>query len=124
MPCTEQDFQKFPLDFVRDAHAIMWNNGSLYPIEGKFVDESVCAVVPKGSTWVSFRPCLPAPAQNHLRSLSQAAKPRLFCAQARNPIPRIHTDNIGMAFVGKCLGQRGTQAYPYQGLPGAEPYHS
>ena len=27
------------------------NNGSLYPIKGKFVDDSVCAVVPKGSTW-------------------------------------------------------------------------
>jgi hypothetical protein len=57
----EQDFQKIPLDFVRGAHAVMWNNGTLYPIKGKFVDDSVCSVVPKGSTW------------------------------ARNPIPRIHT---------------------------------
>jgi len=55
----------------------MWNNGSLYPIAGKFVDDSVCAVVPKGSTW------------------------------ARNPIPRIHTDNIGMAFVGACQAKFG-----------------
>eukprot|EP00035_Acanthoeca_spectabilis_P030799 m.11026 g.11026 ORF g.11026 m.11026 type:complete len:435 (+) comp4384_c0_seq1:56-1360(+) len=77
MPCTEEDFQKIPLDFVRDSHAIMWNNGSLYPIKGKFVDDSVCPVVPKGSTW------------------------------ARNPIPRIHTDNIGMAFVGDCLTTHG-----------------
>lgn len=80
MPCTEADFQTMPLDFVRDAHAIMWNNGSLFPIAGKFVDDSVCNVVPKGSTW------------------------------ARNPIPRIHTDNVGMAFVGKCdqrCGQKG-----------------
>lgn len=77
MPCTEEDYQRMPLDFVRDAHAIMWNNGTLYPINGMFVDESVCTVIPKGSTW------------------------------ARNPIPRIHTDNIGMAFVGKCLQQRG-----------------
>ena len=23
MPCTEEDFQKMPLDFVRDAHAIV-----------------------------------------------------------------------------------------------------
>ncbi len=53
------------MDFVRDSHAIMWNNGTLYPIKGKFVDDSVCDVVPKGSTW------------------------------ARNPIPRIHTDNLG-----------------------------
>ena len=79
MPCTEQDFQKLPLDFVRDGQAIMWNNGTLYPIKGKFVDDSVCPVVPKGSTW------------------------------ARNPIPRIHTDNVGMAFVGKCLPQRPTK---------------
>ena len=64
---SEQDFQQLPLDFVRSSHAIMWNNGTLYPIKGKFVDGSVCAVVPKGSTW------------------------------ARNPIPRIHTDNVGMA---------------------------
>eukprot|EP00656_Telonema_subtile_P045546 TRINITY_DN517_c0_g1_i2.p1 TRINITY_DN517_c0_g1~~TRINITY_DN517_c0_g1_i2.p1 ORF type:complete len:424 (-),score=67.35 TRINITY_DN517_c0_g1_i2:222-1493(-) len=71
MPCSEADFQEMPLDFVRDAQAIMWNNGTLYPIKGMFVDGSV--VVPKGSTW------------------------------ARNPVPRIHTDNVGMAYVGKCL---------------------
>ena len=46
------------------------------------MDDSVCPVVPKGSTW------------------------------ARNPIPRIHTDNIGMAFVGKCLDQRPNPAGP------------
>ena len=46
--------------------------GTLYPIKGKFVDSSVAAVKPLDSTW------------------------------ARNPIPRIHTDNVGMAFVGKC----------------------
>jgi len=87
MPCTEQDFQKMPLDFVRDAgaHAIMWNNGSLYPIKGKFVDDAVCTVVPKGSTW------------------------------ARNPIPRIHTDNTGMAFVGKCTPQSGPNACRQKG---------
>ena len=81
-PCSEADFQKLPLDFVRGAQAIMWNNGTLRPIEGKFVDEAVCPVVPRGSTW------------------------------ARNPIPRIHTDNIGMAFVGKCLDQRPNPAGP------------
>ena len=75
MPCTEQDFQMMPLDFVRGSQAIMWNNGTLYPIPkaAKYVDDSVCPVVPKGSTW------------------------------ARNPVPRIHTDNVGMAFVGKCV---------------------
>jgi len=77
MPCTEEQFQEMPLQFVRDEQAIMWNNGTLYPIKGMFVDDSVCPVVPKGSTW------------------------------ARNPVPRIHTDNIGMAFVGGCWGQNG-----------------
>jgi len=77
MPCTEEDFQEMPLDFVRDAHAIMWNNGTLHPLKGMFVDDSVCPVVPKGSTW------------------------------ARNPIPRIHDDNIGMAFIGGCWGPTG-----------------
>ena len=60
----------------------MWNNGSLRPIEGKFVDGAVCPVVPRGSTW------------------------------ARNPIPRIHTDNLGMGFVGQCLDQRPNPAGP------------
>ena len=44
--------------------------------------EQVCPVVPRGSTW------------------------------ARNPIPRIHTDNIGMGFVGRCLDQRPNPAGP------------
>ena len=74
-PCTEQDFQQMPLDFVRGSQAMMWNNGTLYPIPhaAKYVDDSVCPVVPKGSTW------------------------------ARSPVPRIHTDTVGMAFVGKCV---------------------
>lgn len=69
---SEDCFQQTPLDFVRDKQAVMWNNGTLRPIRGMFVDDSVCPVVPRGSTW------------------------------ARNPIPRIHTDNVGMAWVGKC----------------------
>jgi len=82
MPCSEQDFQQLPLDFVRSSHAIMWNNGTLRPIEGKFVDDSVCPVVPTGSTW------------------------------ARNPIPRIHQDNTGMAFVGQCHPQSAPAGQP------------
>jgi hypothetical protein len=87
MPCTEREFQELPLDFVRDAHGILWNNGSFYPIKGMFVDDSVAPVVPKGSTW------------------------------ARNPIPRIHTDNIGMAFVGKCQGGGGSAPPTPPGSP-------
>jgi hypothetical protein len=51
-----------PLDFVKDAHAIMWNNGTLRPIQGKFVDDSVCPVVPKvragGPHKTSYLACL------------------------------------------------------------------
>jgi len=83
MPCTEEDYQQMPLDFVRDAHAIMWNNGTLRPIKGMFVDDSVCTVVPKGSTW------------------------------ARSPIPRIHQDNIGMAFMGKCTAGCSQKGAPW-----------
>lgn len=71
-PLTEECFQANPLDFVRDQQRILWNNGSATPIRGVFVDEQVCPVVPAGSTW------------------------------ARNPIPRINTDNLGLAFVGQC----------------------
>lgn len=52
--------------------SLLHQNGSLYPIKGMFVDDSECAVVPAGSTW------------------------------ARNPVPRINTDNIGLAFIGGC----------------------
>jgi len=67
---SEECFQRTPLDFVRSAQAILWNNGSRLPITGAFVDGDV--VHPKGSTW------------------------------ARNPIPRINTDNLGLAKVGAC----------------------
>jgi len=89
MPCTEEEFQEMPLEFVRDAQAIMWNNGTLHPIKGMFVDDSVCPVVPKGSTW------------------------------ARNPVPRIHTDNIGMAFIGGCWDSHGPpgQVCKQEGAP-------
>ena len=45
MPCSEKDFQQMPLDFVRESHAIMWNNGSLYKIKGKFVDDSAAPAI-------------------------------------------------------------------------------
>ena len=38
---------------------------------------------------------------------------------ARNPIPRIHTDNIGMAFVGKCLPQSAPRGQPKCSQAGA-----
>merc|ERR1719181_2553423 len=47
-PLTEACFQKMPLEFVREKHALRWNNGTTYPIRGVFVDEGT---VPAGSTW-------------------------------------------------------------------------
>jgi len=67
---TEECFQRTPLDFVRSAQAILWNNGTRRPIRGSFVSGS--AVRPEGSTW------------------------------ARNPVPRINTDNRGLAREGEC----------------------
>ena len=32
---TEECFQKIPLDFVRTGQALVWNNGTRYPINGK-----------------------------------------------------------------------------------------
>ena len=71
-PLTEECFQQHPLDFVRGSQAIMWNNGSSRPIPAMYVDDTVCPVVPAGSTW------------------------------ARSPVPRINTDNDGLAFEGNC----------------------
>lgn len=45
---TEACFQKTPLEFERSAQALQWNNGTRYPIQGKFVD---VGTTPAGSTW-------------------------------------------------------------------------
>ncbi len=45
---TEECFQKAPLEFVRHAQLLEWNNGTRYPINGTFVDQGT---VPAGSTW-------------------------------------------------------------------------
>jgi len=47
-PLTEECFQKMPLEFDRTKQALVWNNGTRYPIKGVFVDTGV---VPQGSTW-------------------------------------------------------------------------
>mmetsp|Transcript_39930 Transcript_39930/g.71823 ORF Transcript_39930/g.71823 Transcript_39930/m.71823 type:complete len:393 (-) Transcript_39930:125-1303(-) len=73
-PLTEECFQKMPLDFDRTKQALLWNNGTRYPIKGIFVDKGV---KPEGSTW------------------------------ARNPIPRINDDNIGLHNPGSCPGPDG-----------------
>ena len=47
-PLTEACFQRTPLAFVRSAQALVWNNGTRYPLAGVFVDEGTR---PAGSTW-------------------------------------------------------------------------
>lgn len=39
---------KNPLEFVREAQALQWNNGTRLPIKGTFVDQGT---IPSGSTW-------------------------------------------------------------------------
>lgn len=68
---TEACFQKMPLEFVKSEHKLLWNNGSLIANlgeeKGVFVSGVGVTFGPSGSTW------------------------------ARNPIPRVNTDNRGLA---------------------------
>lgn len=67
-----------PLDFVKSEHKLLWNNGSLITVLGEEKGVFVSGegiVKPAGSTW------------------------------ARNPIPRVNTDNLGLAVVGDCVGK-------------------
>ena len=169
IPSLAQSLTQHDPCYRRNQQAILWNNGTRRPIDGMFVDDSVCEVVPKGSTWgalahvsrptliartnpssssgahpwggartqviparcaadqpprppfdtgcTQHRPSSPSPTQPHPASPSPAqphpAVPSLLrcriCTRdvfpaltARNPVPRIHTDNFGMAFVGNC----------------------
>jgi len=45
---TEECFQRTPLEFDRSRQALVWNNGTRYPLEGVFVDTGT---TPAGSTW-------------------------------------------------------------------------
>lgn len=67
----ESCFQETPLEFVKSAHKLLWNNGSLIEVlgeeKGVFVSGVGVTFGPPGSTW------------------------------ARNPIPRVNTDNRGLA---------------------------
>jgi len=63
---TEDCFKKYPLDFVEDGQAIVFQNGTLLPVEGVFVRNGT---FPKGSQWsripipsTALGPrCLPGP---------------------------------------------------------------
>lgn len=69
-PLTEACFQRMPLDFVKAEHKLLWNNGSLIAVLGEehgiFVSGVGVTFGPPGSTW------------------------------ARNPVPRVNTDNRGL----------------------------
>eukprot|EP00928_Gymnodinium_smaydae_P028390 TRINITY_DN21659_c0_g1_i1.p1 TRINITY_DN21659_c0_g1~~TRINITY_DN21659_c0_g1_i1.p1 ORF type:complete len:426 (+),score=29.75 TRINITY_DN21659_c0_g1_i1:74-1351(+) len=70
-PLTEACFQNMPLEFVKSEHKLLWNNGSVLEVlgeaKGVFVSGVGVTFGPPGSTW------------------------------ARNPVPRVNTDNIGLA---------------------------
>ena len=71
---------ELPLDFVKSEHKLLWNNGSVITVLGeeKGIFVSGKGVVkPAGSTW------------------------------ARNPIPRVNTDNRGLANEAGCNGRDG-----------------
>mmetsp|Transcript_20223 Transcript_20223/g.56068 ORF Transcript_20223/g.56068 Transcript_20223/m.56068 type:complete len:414 (-) Transcript_20223:94-1335(-) len=84
-PLTEECFQRHPLEFDRKRQVLKWNNGSLeYPMGSKAIFVDGDAVKPRGSTW------------------------------ARNPIPRIQDDSIGLHDPGACPGPT-TKADPRPG---------
>ena len=93
---TEACFFKNPLPFT-NSQRLRWGgkHGRVQNITGRLASDGVpkvghyqgvihtdIKVLPAGSAW------------------------------ARNPIPRIHTDNIGMAFVGQCLPQHSSNGEP------------
>ena len=45
---TEECFQQLPLEFDRTKQALLWNNGTRYPLKGIFVNEGTW---PAHSTW-------------------------------------------------------------------------
>eukprot|EP00051_Salpingoeca_urceolata_P026302 m.476804 g.476804 ORF g.476804 m.476804 type:complete len:369 (+) comp20661_c0_seq1:1385-2491(+) len=65
-PLTEECFQAHPLEFVQDKQAVVFPNGTLFPVAGTFVSEGVLpvgstwAMMPMPPTWLGPR-CLPGP---------------------------------------------------------------
>ena len=65
-PLTEECFKKHPLDFDQTKQAILFQNGTRFPIKGTFVNEGT---EPAGSTWAMLPipenglgpRCLPGP---------------------------------------------------------------
>eukprot|EP00039_Didymoeca_costata_P018358 m.333142 g.333142 ORF g.333142 m.333142 type:complete len:370 (+) comp17080_c0_seq1:62-1171(+) len=78
-PLTEECFQKYPLDFVKDAQAVVFPNGSTVSVKNPvFVTEGVLPVnstwsmMPMPPTWLGPR-CLPGP--NDTASTPNACQP-------------------------------------------------
>lgn len=42
---TEECFQRMPLQFDRTKQALVWNNGTRYPLAGVWVDQGTDACV-------------------------------------------------------------------------------
>ena len=84
---TEACFQRMPLEFVKSEHKLLWNNGSLIEVLGEEKGVFVSGkgvTFPDGSTW------------------------------ARNPVPRVNTDNRGLANEAGCnnTGKNGGRSNP------------
>ena len=96
---SEACFQRLPLPFDRTKQALVWNNGTRWPMGANaiFVDEGT---VPAGSTCARLgpRPCHP-----HIAHRRGA----LLLSWARNPIPRVNDNNQGQQDAAACPGPNG-----------------
>ena len=125
--------QQTPLEFDRaEGTSLVWNNGSRYKIKNIFVSEGTW---PKGSTCAE--PIQPAPPFElmwgvgcGLSAVRLSCPPHtrlppgfcaddawLLCAGARNPIPRVNDDNIGLRDPSSCPGPSGTSGPGCQQFP-------
>ena len=79
-PPTEACFARTPLEFVREKHALRWNNGTTLRIEGVFVDTGTR---PAGSTWARN----PIPRINFDSHSSGQPASASGCSSTRRPPP-------------------------------------
>merc|ERR1711939_116260 len=119
-PLTEACFQKHPLDFVQDRQAVVFPNGTLFPVKGVFVSGDL--VKPAGSTWAAMPMpptwlgprCLPGPndtaaTPNHCeswedRNVAGECKP---CPQTPGSDCSRCDDNNNPSFPPPCEGCQG-----------------
>lgn len=78
-PLTEACFQEHPLDFVRNQQAVVFPNGTTFPVKGTFVNRgtlpegSTWAMIPMPGTWLGPR-CLPGTNDSNV-TVPYACKP-------------------------------------------------